>query len=141
MPQPLSSVATSPSKLLASNIMIRLQLVIGFLGFAGLVLAGLSEFAFALLYGVALMVINAVWLAHRLEKTTSLDAGASQRSLYQGAAIRFVALLAGLFLAQFLNLHLLIVAGGMFLAQAIVFVCALLGFMKEQKVNKGDGIG
>ena len=99
------------------------------------------EFAFALLYGVVLMVANAVWLAHRLEKTASLDVGAGQRSLYQGAAIRFVALLAGLFLAQFLNLHLLIVAGGMFLAQAVVFLCALFGFMKDHKENKGDGIG
>ena len=121
--------------------MIRLQLIIGFLSSAGLVLAGLSEFAYALLYGVVLMVINAVWLARRLEKTAGLDAGASQRSLYQGAVLRFAALLAGLFLAQFLNLHLLIVAGGMFLAQAVVFVCALFGFMKDQKETKGDGFG
>ena len=141
MPQPLSSVATSPSKLLASSVMFRLQLFVGFFGFAGLVLAGQIEYAFALLYGVALMIGNAAWLAHRLEKTVSLDAGASQRSLYQGAAIRFVALLAGLFLAQFLNLHLLYVAGGMFLAQAVVFVCALFGFMKDHKENKGDGFG
>jgi hypothetical protein len=101
--------------------MFRLQLLVGLVGFAGLFLADRLEFAFALLYGVVLMVTNAVWLAHRLEKTESLDAGASQRSLYQGAALRFVALLAGLFLAQFLNLHLLFVAGGMFLAQTVVF--------------------
>jgi hypothetical protein len=121
--------------------MFRLQLVVGFFGFAGLVLAGRIEFAFALLYGVVLMVVNAAWLAHRFRKTASLDVGASQRSLYQGAAIRFVALLAGLLLAQFLHLHLLIVAGGMFLAQAVVFACALSGFMKDQKENKGDGFG
>ncbi|MFQ5346191.1 MAG: ATP synthase subunit I [Mariprofundus sp.] len=121
--------------------MIRLQLIFGMLGFAGLVLAGLGEFAFALLYGVVLMVANAVWLAHRLEKTRSLDVGDSQRSLYLGAVIRFVALLAGLFLAHVLNLHLLWVAGGIFLAQSVIFVCALFGFMKEQKENKGDGIG
>jgi len=121
--------------------MFRVQLVVGFFGFTCLALAGRMEFAFALLYGVVLMVANAVWLAHRLRKTESLDVGASQRSLYQGAAMRFVALLAGLFLAQFLNLHLLIVAGGMFLAQAVVFACALLGFMKDQKEDKGDGFG
>lgn len=121
--------------------MIRLQLVAGFLGFVGLVLAGRTEFAIALLYGVVLMVINAVWLARRLEKTADMDAEAGQRSLYQGAAIRFVALLAGLFAAHFLNLHLLIVAGGMFLAQVVVFVCALFGFMKDHKENKGDGFG
>lgn len=141
MPHPLNSAATSPSKLLASNVMFRLQLLVGLFGFAGLALAGRIEYGCALLYGVVLMVANAVWLAHRLEKTASLDIGAGQRSLYQGAAIRFVALLAGLFLAQFLNLHLLIVAGGMFLAQAVIFVCALFGFMKEQKENKGDGFG
>jgi len=141
MPLPLSSSASFPSKLLASNVMIRLQLIIGLLGFAGLVLAGLSEFGCALLYGVVLMAANAVWLAHRLEKTKSLDAGAAQRFLYLGAAIRFAALLAGLILAYVLNLHLLLVAGGMFLAQAVIFACALLGFMKDQKENKGDGIG
>jgi hypothetical protein len=121
--------------------MFRLQLFIGFFGFSGLLLAGQIEYAFALLYGVVLMTGNAVWLAHRLEKTESLDAAGSQRSLYQGAVIRFVALLAGLFLAQFLNLHLLYVAGGMFLAQAVVFVCALFGFMKDHKENKGGGFG
>ncbi len=121
--------------------MIRLQLIIGSIGFVGLVLVGRIEFAFALLYGVVLMVVNAAWLARRLEKTAGLDVQASQRSLYQGAALRFVALLAGLFIAQLLNLHLLIIAGGMFLAQAVIFICALLGFMKEQKENTGDGIG
>lgn len=121
--------------------MFRLQLFAGFFGFTGLVLAGQVEYAFALLYGVVLMIGNAIWLAHRLEKTESLDAEGSQRSLYQGAALRFVALLAGLFLAQFLNLHLLFVAGGMFLAQTVVFLCALFGFMKDHKENKGDGFG
>jgi hypothetical protein len=131
----------STSKLLVSNVIFRLQLFVGFFGFSGLALAGRIEFAWALLYGVVLMVANAVWLAHRLRKTENLDAGASQRSLYQGAAIRFVALLAGLFLAHYMNLHLLVVAGGMFLAQAVVFACALFGFMKDHKENKGDGFG
>jgi hypothetical protein len=119
-----------------------LQLLLGALGFAGLALADRVEFAFALLYGVVLMVVNVAWLARRLAKTESLDAGAvSQRSLYQGTAIRFMALLAALLLAFFLNLHLLIVAGGIFLAQAVFFVCALFGFMKNKKENEGGGFG
>lgn len=138
MPQP---VAKSPSKLLISNVMFRLQASAGLIGFAVLTLAGHIDHAFALLYGVFLMLGNAVWLAQRLEKTKGLDAESGQRSLYLGAAIRFVALLVGLLLAQFLHLHLLIVAGGMFLAQAVVFVCALFGFMKDSKENKGDGFG
>lgn len=121
--------------------MYRLQLLLGSLGFIAFVLAGRPGFGFALLYGVALMVLNALWLAQRLEKTKGLDAGAGQRSLYLGAAIRFVALLAGLMLAHLLGLHLLVVAGGMLLAQAVVFICALLGFRKDYKAGKGDGVG
>jgi len=141
MSLPLSSAANFSSKLLASNVIIRLQLLFGVLGFAGLVLAGRIEFASALLYGVVLMMVNAVWLARRLEKAKSLDAGAAQRSLYVGAAIRFVVLLAGLLLAHVLSLHLLLVAGGIFMAQAVIFACALLGFMKDHNENKGGGIG
>ncbi len=119
--------------------MLRLQVLVGLLGFAGLAVTSRIEFALALLYGVVLMVVNAAWLAQRLRQTESLDVGAGQRSLLQGAATRFVALLAGLLLAQLLGLHLLIVAGGMFLAQTVVFLCALLGFMKDHKENKGEG--
>ena len=141
MSLPLSSAANFSSKLLASNVIIRLQLLFGVLGFAGLVLVGRIEFASALLYGVVLMMANAAWLARRLEKAKSLDAGAAQRSLYAGAAIRFVALLTGLLLAHALSFHLLLVAGGMFMAQAVIFACALFGFMKDHNEYKGGGIG
>ena len=121
--------------------MFRLQLLLGVVGFAALILAGRSDFAFGLVYGVALMMLNAWWLARRLAKTEGLDARAGQRSLYLGAAMRFVALLAALLLAHLLGLHLLAVAGGMLLAQAVVFICALLGFRKDYKAEKGDGVG
>jgi hypothetical protein len=141
MPQYLSPAAIVPAASIAPANLVRLQLLAGVFGFFCLALAGRIEFAFALLYGVALMLANAAWLAHRLEKSASLDAAAGLRSLYMGAAVRFLALLAGLLLAYGLNLHLLVVASGMFLAQAIVFACAMTGFMKDQKENKGDGLG
>jgi len=114
---------------------LRAQLVAGALGFAVLMLIGQADFAFALLYGLMLMVVNAWWLARRLEKTRGLGVEASQRSLFAGASLRFVALLAGLLLAHLIGLHLLAVASGMFIAQAVVFVTAALEF------KKGEGLG
>lgn len=121
--------------------MFCLQLLSGLLGSAVLILAGHPGFAPALFYGIALMMLNALWLMRRLERTKGLDAEAGQRSLYLGAAVRFVALLAGLLLAHLLGLHLLAVAAGMLLAQTVVFVCALLGYRKDYKAGKGDGVG
>jgi len=112
---------------------LRLQLVLGALGF--LALAALSQINYALsfLCGVLLMAVNGWWLARRLDKTGGLDVEAGQRSLYAGAAIRFVALIAGLLLAHVIGLHLLLVAAGMFVAQASVFVSALMLFGKERQ--------
>ena len=116
-------------------------MLLGVVGFAVFILVGRSDLALALLYGVTLMMVNGWWLARRLEKTKGLDARAGQRSLYLGAAMRFVALLAALMVGHLLGLHLLGVAAGMLLAQAVVFICALLGFRKDYKAEKGDGVG
>ena len=129
------------TKLLSLNVMFRLQLLLGAVGFIVLTLIGRMDYAQALLYGVALMMVNGWWLARRLELTRGLDAKAGQSSLYLGAAMRFVALLAALMLGHLLGLHLLGVAAGMLLAQAVVFICALLGFRKDYKAEKGDGVG
>lgn len=122
----------------AIGLMVRLQVVVGILGFAGLLLFGQAGSALSLLYGVAMMVVNSIWLARRLDKTRGLDADAGKRSLYAGAVLRFAAMIAGLVLAYFAGLHLLVVAAGVFLAQAVVFVSALAGIRKEYK---GGGVG
>ena len=114
---------------------LRAQLVAGALGFTFLVLIGQAGFAFSLFYGLMLMAGNAWWLAHRLEKTQDMGVEASQRSLFAGASLRFVALIAGLLLGHLIGLHLLAVASGMFIAQAVVFVTAALEF------KKGEGLG
>jgi len=110
---------------------LRLQLVLGFVGFLLLAVIGHMNYAQPFLYGALLMAVNGWWLARRLDKTNGLDVEAGQRSLYAGAAIRFVALIAGLLLAYVIGLHLLLVAAGMFVAQVSVFVSALAGFKKE----------
>ncbi len=120
-----------------SNI-FRTQAIVGTLGFVGLIVLTQAVYAFSLLYGACLMMGNAWWLAYRLEKTQGLEVEAGQRSLFAGAALRFVALIVALLVAQLIGLHLLIVAAGMFIAQAAVFVTALIEFKKE---GKGEGLG
>jgi len=44
--------------------------------------------------------------------------------LYAGAAIRFIGFLVALVLANVMGLHLLVVAGGLLLAQVVMFVYA-----------------
>jgi len=122
----------------AVGSMIRLQALVGVIGFSGLALYGQMESALSLLYGVAMMVVNSLWLARRLDRTRGMDADSSKRSLYAGAVLRFVTLVAGLGLAHLVGLHLLIVAAGVFVAQAVVFVSALIGIRKEYK---GGGLG
>ena len=117
----------------AIGSMIRLQVVVGVLGSIGLALFGLIDFALSFSYGIAMMVANAVWLARRLDKTRGMDSSSGTRSLYAGAVLRFVALIVGLMLAHLAGLHLLLVAAGMFIAQAVVFVSAIVGFRKEYK--------
>jgi len=123
-------------KIFAVRATVRLQLLSGIAGFLILTLIGQSVFAVAYLYGVVLMVANGMWLATRLGKVRDMDANDGQQSLYAGAAIRFVALIAGLLLAHVLKLHLLYVAGGMFVAQMALFLSALLEIRK-----KGEDVG
>jgi len=133
---------------------LRLQIVAGVTGSMALAVFGQTVYALSFLSGVMLMAVNGWWLARRLDQTDGLTVEAGQRSLYAGAVVRFVALLAGLLLAQLIGLHLLLVAAGMFIAQAVVFVSALAGFSREKKsgvaaqvkkeINKerkGDGFG
>jgi len=115
---------------------LRLQLVLGIMVFLALAVIGQIHYALSFLCGVLLMAVNGWWLARRLDQSSGLGVEAGQRSLYAGAAIRFIALIAGLLLAHMIGLHLLLVAAGMFVAQASVFVSALAGFQAEYVSEK-----
>ncbi len=112
---------------------LRLQIVVGVVGALALVVFGYFLFAASFFCGVVMMAVNGWWLAARLEKTNGLSVEAGQRSLYAGAAIRFVSLIVGLLLAYAMGLHLLLVAAGMFVAQTVIFISALVGFKREQE--------
>jgi len=113
-------------------------MIAGALVFICLAAFGQMVYAVSLFYGVAVMAGNAWWLARRLDGTNGLDVYAGQRSLYAGAALRFIALIAVLLLAHLIGLHLLAVAAGMFVAQAVVFISAMKEFKRE---GKGEGLG
>ncbi len=115
----------------------RMQFVLGLVVFLLLAVIGQVNYAQSFLYGLLLMAVNGWWLARRLDKVSVLDVAAGQRSVYAGAAIRFVALIAALLVAYVIGLHLLLVAAGMFVAQVGVFVSALAGF-KEEYVSEKD---
>jgi len=117
----------------ALRSILRQQLMLGVLGFLALAAFAQILYAISFFCGVLMMVANGWWLARRFEKTTGLSVESSQRSLYAGAAVRFMSLIAGLLLAQLIGLHLLLVAAGMFVAQVLVFVSALMLFGKERQ--------
>ena len=96
-----------------------------------LLVLGYTAFAAAFFYGVLLMIINAWLLARRLNQTLDMSVEAVQRFIYAGAAVRFVILIAGLLLGHLLGLHLMLVAAGMFVAQVLVYMLALIDLRKE----------
>ncbi len=111
----------------------QLQVIVGVVGFLSLAAFGQIVYAFSFICGVLMMAANGWWLARRLGRLDGLSVEAGQRALYAGAAIRFVSLIAGLLLSHVIGLHLLWVATGMFVAQAAIFISALVGFRREQE--------
>ncbi len=89
--------------------------------------------AWSYLFGVGLMVINAFWLARRIEAAAGRDARAGRRSLLQGAALRFAAMIAALAIGALAGLHLLFVAAGMFVAMAALYLMALLRLRLDRR--------
>jgi len=115
------------SGFLARQLIVGGSVAVGFAFFARL------EIGFAILFGVLLMIVNAAWLNCRMMAADGLDVEAGQRTLYSGAVLRFGGLLLGLLAAGLMGLHLLFVALGMFVAQAVMFFTALRGFAKNRK--------
>ncbi|MDQ6997785.1 MAG: ATP synthase subunit I [Mariprofundus sp.] len=108
-----------------------MQVIAGILGCLILLVLGYAAFATAFIYGVLLMIVNAWLLAHRLNQASELSVEAIQRSIYAGAAMRFVILIAGLLLGHLFALHLMVIAAGMFVAQVLVYMIALIDLRKE----------
>jgi len=117
---------------------------------AGAGLAGISATALwsgfapavGVAYGILLSMINSAWLARGVRHAVRLDLASGQRVLYMGAVLRFLVILAALLLAYGLGLHLLAVAGGMFLAQMALFVYAASctgGDLKNNRRELGKG--
>jgi len=115
-----------------TGFLVRQMLVGGLVGVGFAFFLGL-EIGMAILFGVLLMVVNAIWLNRRMMATDGLDAEAGQRSLYSGAVFRFAGLFLGLLTAGAIGLHLLFVALGMFVAQSVMFFAALQRFGKERR--------
>jgi len=120
----------SQFRVFAVGSIVRMQILTGIIGFLAIIMFGSVVYACSFVYGIALMVANGCWLASRLAKVDGLDVRHGQQSLYAGAAIRFVALIAGLLLAQWFGFHLLVVAIGMFIAQAALFIFTLCEYRK-----------
>jgi len=110
-----------------------MQIIAGILGCLILLMLSYGAFAVAYFYGVLLMIVNAWLLARKLNQANELSVEAIQRSIYAGAAIRFVIVIAGLLLGHLLDLHLMVVAVGMFAAQVLVYMLALIDLQKESR--------
>ena len=88
--------------------------------------------ALALIYGVALMSANGVWLYRGIERATRDEAGYGQHLLYRSAVFRFLFLLLALGLAYAAGLFLPWVAAGMLAAQAVVYGYGLIRFRRSR---------
>jgi len=96
----------------------------------------------SLAYGVLLTMFSGFFLACHVQRAGNADKANGQRLLYTGAALRFLGVLAALLLSYRLGLHLLVVAGGMLLAQIALFTYAAShanGYVNAGlDVNKGS---
>ncbi len=127
------------SKYLSAYVkVVRLQLVVGVVISA--IVAPFFGFVFAgsFLYGALLMGVNSWLMSRRMQAVQGALLSADQRVLYVGAAVRFMLLIVALFVAHLLGMFLLLVALGMFAAQAVLFFIMWMNFRKE---GKGEGLG
>jgi len=109
------------------------QAFAGLTGFIAALLWSGPMMALSLVYGVALSVFNGAWLLRRIKLAAGLGPEQGQRVLYVNATLRLMTVLAALFLAFGLGLHLLAVAAGLFLAQVSVYVYAVARAGDERK--------
>jgi H+/Cl- antiporter ClcA len=111
---------------------VAMQAIIACLGGLAAGLSAGKGAALALIYGVALMSANGIWLYRGIERATRDVAADGQHLLYRSAAFRFLFLLLALGLADAAGLFLPWVAAGMLAAQAMVYVYGLIGFRRSR---------
>lgn len=90
-------------------------------------------FALALCYGIMIVILSGMTLQRSIEEATNADPDSGKKLLLKSAAIRFIIVLALLFLAYALGLHLLWVAAGFFVGQLIAYVYFAQVFYQQQK--------
>ncbi len=100
------------------------QAVAGVVGSVAVAIWFNAVLVLSLACGVLLTMFNGFFLACRIRHAGGVDGENGTRLLYTGVVFRFVGVLAVLLLAYGLGLHLLVVAGGMLLAQIALFAYA-----------------
>jgi len=111
----------------------RHQISAGVILMAVLALAGEYVLAASCLFGALLMAAGSWELARRLKASEALDADGVQASLYKGAVLRFMLILAGLATGFLLGLSLPAIAGGMFAAQVLFYIASLRRYSSEAR--------
>jgi|GEM_PF-5658857 len=111
------------------------QAVVGLAGSIAVATGLGAVLMLSLAYGVLLTMLNSFLLARRVQRAGEADKKSGQLLLYAGAVSRFSGVLAALLLAYGLGLHLLAVAGGMFLAQIALIAYAARHAGSDEKTG------
>jgi len=94
------------------------------------VFLGLNE-ASSFLFGSVLVLLAGRHMSATLRKATAYEHKRAQALIYRGATIRFLSLLAFLFLAVKLELHLLIVGAALLVLQSVLYFVGLRSAMNQ----------
>ena len=127
-----------------NHVMLRLVLIqMGCLIIGALVfwLLGMGDRIVAFGYGLVLMSINAAVLAWMVARAAFSQQQAGRKLMHGGAAVRFVALLLLLMLANALGLHLMFVALGMLIAQFALYGVGLGASVAGIRNRGGSSLG
>ncbi len=90
-------------------------------------------FAAALCYGIMIVMLSGMTIQQSIHQATDVDPDSGKKLLLKSAVMRFVVVLALLFLAYAIGLHLLWVAAGFFIGQLIAYVYFVRVFYQQQK--------
>ncbi|MDQ6975887.1 MAG: ATP synthase subunit I [Mariprofundaceae bacterium] len=90
-------------------------------------------FAVALCYGIIVVLASGLMMHRNIHKATDADPDQGKKMLLKSAAIRFIMVLALLFFAYAIGLHLLWVAAGFFVGQLLAYIYFTFVFYHQQK--------
>jgi len=105
---------------------ISLQALAGLTGFLAALFWFGPVIAWSLVFGAGLSVVTGYWLMRHTLHAAELEPEHGRRAMHAHAAMRLLFVLAALFLAYGLGLYLPAVAAGLFLAQASVYMYAVV---------------